>query len=145
MTRCCTSHAASRLLLAAARAGDIDELDRCLEITGSLADKLDQPPLHWVHIYPGAPCERMIAGDTDQAEQLATEAHQIGTDTGEPDANSVFGGQVIIVSLQRGTLGDLAPLIERTAADESRDTRLHRNAGMVACRSVTAPMMHVCS
>ena len=61
-----------------------------------------------------------IAGDTDQAEHLATEAHQIGTDSGEPDAEAIFGGQFIILSLQRGTMGELVPLIEQTVTDNPR-------------------------
>ena len=35
-----------------------------------------------------------IAGDTEQAEQLATEALQIGTDSGQPDAAVFFGAQL---------------------------------------------------
>ena len=37
-----------------------------------------------------------IAGDTDRAEQLATEALQIGTDGGEPDAAIIFGAQFMV-------------------------------------------------
>jgi hypothetical protein len=76
---------------AAAATGDIDEVDRCYEIIQSMAEQLDQPTLTWQ-----APVTRsalaQIAGDTDQAEQLATEALQIGTDSGEPDAATIFGG-----------------------------------------------------
>ncbi len=56
----------------AARALDIDEMDRCLEIMGSRAAQLDQPMLNWVHSYARA-VRAQIAGDTDQAEQWATE------------------------------------------------------------------------
>ena len=56
---------------AAARAGDIDEMDRCFEIIGSLAEQLDQPILNWVHSFTCA-LRAQIAGDTEQAEQLAT-------------------------------------------------------------------------
>ena len=59
----------------------------------------------------------LIAGDTDRAEQLATEALQIGTDGGQPDAVIVFGAQFMIVSILRGTLSELVPLIEQTVAD----------------------------
>jgi tetratricopeptide (TPR) repeat protein len=59
----------------------------------------------------------LIAGDTDRAEQLATEALQIGTDSGQPDATVIFGAQLAIVSWQRGTMGELVPLIEQMAAE----------------------------
>ena len=50
-----------------------------------------------------------IAGDTEQAEKLATEALQIGTDSGQPDAIFIYGAQLGAVSFQRGTYGELAP------------------------------------
>ena len=68
-------------------------MDRCFEITGSLAEQLDQPTLNWAHTFTRA-LRAQIAGDTDQAEQLATEALQIGTDGGQPDAAIFFGAQL---------------------------------------------------
>jgi tetratricopeptide (TPR) repeat protein len=101
---------------AAARAGDIDELDRCLELGGSLASQLNQPTLTWQHRIWCA-TRALIAGDADRGEQLATEALQIGTDAGEPDATALFGGQLMSASRLRGTIGELVPLIEQGAAD----------------------------
>ena len=98
-------------------AGDIDEMDRCIEIMGSLAEQLDQPILSWTNTFHLSK-RAQIAGDTDLAEQLATEALQIGTDCGQPDAAFFFGGQLLVVSAQRGTMGELIPLIEQMV-DES--------------------------
>lgn len=92
--------------------GDIDEMDRCIEIMGSMADQLDQPTLSWTNTFHLAK-RAQIAGDTDLAEQLATEALQIGTDCGQPDAALFFGSQLLVVSAQRGTMGELIPLIEQ--------------------------------
>ena len=77
----------------ASRALDIDEVDRCLDIMGSLAEQLDQPTLSWVHTSPRA-LRAQIAGTTEQAEQLATEALQIGTDSGQPDATLFYTAQL---------------------------------------------------
>jgi class 3 adenylate cyclase/tetratricopeptide (TPR) repeat protein len=101
---------------AAARAGDIDEMDRCREIMGSVAEQLDQPMLIWGYTYMRA-LRAQLAGDSDRAEELATEALQIGTDSGQPDVASIYGAQIVMVSAQRGTLGDLVPLLEQMAAD----------------------------
>ena len=103
-------------LITAGRAGNIDEMDRCYEITGSLADQLNQPPLNWANTLTRA-WRAQIAGDTDQAEQLATEALQIGTDSGQPDATIFFGAQLIMVNFQRGTISELLPRIEQMAAE----------------------------
>jgi class 3 adenylate cyclase/tetratricopeptide (TPR) repeat protein len=108
--------AASARALAVGRAGDIDEMDRCFEIGGSRAEQLDQPSLNWWHSYARA-MRAQIAGNTEEAEQLATEALQRGTGSGQPDATRFFGAQLMVVSIQRGTTEELAPLIEQTAAD----------------------------
>jgi hypothetical protein len=103
---------------AAVRAGDLEEFDRCMEIHGSLAERLGQPTARWAHASRRA-MRAMIAGNPDEAEHLATEALRIGTDGGEPDAAVMFGAQLMIVSLQRGTVGKLVPLIEQAAANMS--------------------------
>ena len=108
--------AASGRRFAAACAGDIAEMDRCLEIKRPLVEQLDQPFLNWVHALQTA-TRALIAGDSGRAEQAATEALQIGTDGGEPDAFIVFGAQTIMVNLWRGTLGGLVPLIKQVIAD----------------------------
>jgi len=100
----------------AARAGDIGEMDRCIEIHGSMAEQLDQPIFHWGHTFLCS-MRAQLAGDTDRAEELATEALRIGTEGGQPDAAIIFGGQLMIVSGQRGTMSELAPLIEQMAAE----------------------------
>jgi hypothetical protein len=99
-------------------AGDIDEMDRCIEIMCALAEQLDQPILSWTNTFHLAK-RAQIAGDTDLAEQLATEALQIGSDCGQPDATLFFGGQLIIASAQRGTMGELIPLIEQMVDETS--------------------------
>ncbi len=99
----------------AARAGEIDEMDRCIEIHGSMAEQLDQPIFHWGHTFLCS-MRAQLAGDTDRAEELAAKALRIGTEGGQPDAAIIFGGQLMIVSGQRGTMSELAPLIEQMAA-----------------------------
>ena len=100
----------------AARSGDSDEMLRCIGIHGSMAEQLNQPILNWGHAFISA-VPAQIAGDTDEAEGLATEALQIGKESGQPDAETIFGAQLIIVCGQRGTMSDLAPLIEQMAAE----------------------------
>ena len=49
--------------------------------------------------------------------RFATEAFQIGTDNGEPDAALIFGAQLALASYQRGTMGELVPFIKEAAAE----------------------------
>ena len=100
----------------AARSGDIDELDRCLGIHGAMSEQLGQPVFTWGHTFLQAQ-RAFIAGDTDRAEKLATDALQIGTESGQPDAAIIYGTQLIMVRGQRGTMNELIPLIEQMASD----------------------------
>jgi len=100
----------------AARAGDLEEMDRCIAIHGTMADQLNQPVFDWGHLFVRS-LRAQIAGDTDLAEQYATEALQVGTAGGQPDAAIIFGAQFNIVSGQRGTQSELTPLIEKMASE----------------------------
>jgi class 3 adenylate cyclase len=108
--------AASGRRFTAACSGDIVEMDRCFEIKSPLVEQLDQPFLTWVHTLQRT-TRALIAGDTNEAEKWATEALQIGIDGGQPDAAVIFGAQFIMVSLWRGTLGDLIPMIMQAIDD----------------------------
>jgi DNA-binding SARP family transcriptional activator len=110
----CTAASGRRYI--AACDGDIEEMDRCLEIKRPLVERLDQPFLNWVHTLQLA-TRALITGDADEAERLAADALQIGSDGGQPDAIVIFGVQMIMVNLWRGTLNDLLPLIEQAVVD----------------------------
>ncbi len=97
-------------------AGDIDELDRCSAVMKSLVEKLDQPMLRWSYLIQRTH-RALIAGDTDEAERLATECLYIGTDCGQPDASTIFAMHLLGVNGQRGTSGDLIPVIEEIRTD----------------------------
>ena len=79
-----------------------------------MAGQLDQPSLNWLKTLSRA-TRALVAGDADVAEQLATEALQIETDSGEPDAATIYGPQLIGVNFERGTLDEFVPIIEQSA------------------------------
>jgi hypothetical protein len=120
--------AASGRRYTAACSGDIEEMDRCFAIKEPLVAQLDQPFLLWVDILQRS-TRALIAGDTTDAERLAGEALKIGMDGGEPDAPVAFGMQMLMVSLWRGTMGDLVPLIEQAIKD---------NPGLLVFRAALA-------
>ncbi len=110
----CTAASGRRLIAGAS--GDIQEMDRCFEQKGRLLLQIDFPFLNWVHMLQRA-TRALIAGDSSLGEEFALRALQLGNDGGQPDAAVVFGIQLIMVNLLRGTLGTLIPLIEQTVAD----------------------------
>jgi tetratricopeptide (TPR) repeat protein len=107
----------------AANNGDIEEVDRCLALSDAVVSRLGQPTLAWAHSFLRA-TRAQIAGDVDEAEQFAQLALAYGSESGEPDAALLFGSQFIMAAWQRGTAGELVPLIEQAAADNPRVTVL---------------------
>lgn len=96
---------------AAVRANDIKEADRCFVIAGQLVRQLELPPLRWEYTFHMSK-RAQVAGDLAEAERLAGEAVSIGAGCGQPDAQMCFGVQLAAINWMRGTLGDLAPLLE---------------------------------
>jgi len=96
---------------AAIRANDIAEADRCYAIAGGLVRQLDLPPLRWEYAFHMSK-RAQLAGDLAEAERLAGEAATIGASCGQPDAQTFFGVQLAAVAWMRGTMGDLAPLLD---------------------------------
>jgi class 3 adenylate cyclase len=94
--------------------GNLEDLDDCLAIYSEMNERLDQPFLRWgFSLFQGLKAQ--ILGDTDAAERRASEALQIGTEAGLPDVNFFFTANLPGIALQRGTLGELIPLVEQMA------------------------------
>jgi hypothetical protein len=106
--------------IAAVSTGDIHEVDRCIEIIGSMAEQLDQPTLNWLNTFIPA-ARAMIAGDTDQAELLARKALQMGTDGGH-------GSMFESACAQHLTLGE-------RGAQEAKRPRSAAHSGQEARRA----------
>ena len=101
-------------LYAATMAGDIDEGDRCNENLNSMAERLDQPTLHWISSLNSA-VRAMIAGDAELATQRSIEALKLGIEGGEPDAEAVHIAQLSPISGIKGTRGELISQFEALA------------------------------
>ena len=100
---------------ACAQAGRVSEMGACTDLMRELVARLNQPVLTWVHTF-GLAWLEIVSGETDSAERFAGEALQIGTDSGQPDAEFIYGGQLMMIHYQRGTLNVLSDLMEDMAA-----------------------------
>lgn len=94
-------------------AGDIEGCNELFTKLEDLVERLGEPTLQWSQMHNNA-IQAMIIGDIAGADAISVAALQFGLDNGEPDAMSYFGVQQMLICLQRGNLGDLAPLIEET-------------------------------
>ena len=104
--------------ISAIQSGDLGHASTCLDLMRSISERLRQPILMWVTAFHEA-AQALVIGDCERAEELATEALQIGTDSGQPDAASFYGSQMVIVRHQQGRLGEFLPVITGVAAEMS--------------------------
>ena len=72
-------------MVPAVESADLAEFTRCVDKQTALAAQIGQPTLRWLSTnYQSG--RVLLAGDAEEAEALADEALQIGTETGQPDA-----------------------------------------------------------
>ena len=102
--------------LAAVQAGDFEMAHRCLATMHAVIERLRQPTMIWVTLFNDA-ADALLSGDPDRAEELATAALEIGTESGQPDAFGFYGAEMIGVRRQQGRYGELVPMIEQVAAE----------------------------
>ena len=102
--------------ITAVAAGEPETPGACLDRMRSISERLRQPILMWVTAFHEA-AEALVVGDHERAESLTTEALQIGTESGQPDALTFYGSQMLIVRHQQGRLGELVPVIETVATE----------------------------
>ena len=121
-------HACSQAQINAIQAGDFDLAARCLDTMRALSGRLRQPTLMWMTSFKDAG-DALMAGDATRAEQLATAALQLGTDSGQPDAFAIYGSQLMYIRHQQGRLGELVALIEQAVTE---------NPGLPAFRPILA-------
>ena len=104
-----------RRAMVALEAGLLDEVDACLERSEALSASVGQPVLRWSVLFARA-WRRLLIGDFEVAEALALEALQLGNDTGQPDAATIFGSQLVGLRWCQGRLNEVVDLVSSIAA-----------------------------
>jgi class 3 adenylate cyclase/tetratricopeptide (TPR) repeat protein len=126
--------AAQNRLFAMASSAERAGIDAAIALAESLAGDIGQPYLTWLVTY-GRCWVALMAGDADEADRLATSALQIGSDSGQPDAFTVYGGNLLNIRWHQGRMEEMLPLIEQAAAD---------NPGVPAFQAVYAQTLCEC-
>jgi class 3 adenylate cyclase/tetratricopeptide (TPR) repeat protein len=104
--------------LAAAAYGDanVDEADRAARRRDELAEQSGQPVHRWrTKVMQSA--RVLLAGDLAGAEALASEALQIGKESGQPDAMSGYVINICSIRWHQGKPNEFIPALEKTLAD----------------------------
>jgi hypothetical protein len=92
-----------------------EALEEELAITGAILEQLPYAGFRWTYMYDLA-VQALLAGDLSEAERLATDALTFGMESGQPDAFTIYGAQLLNVRVRQGRLAELIPLIEETVA-----------------------------
>jgi class 3 adenylate cyclase/tetratricopeptide (TPR) repeat protein len=94
--------------------GQFDRFAEHLTTVQAVAEALRQPQIVWEAKFITA-LQAMTRGDATEAEQLATAALEVGTASGQPDAFSFFGSQLMRVRNMQGRYGEMVPLVADAA------------------------------
>jgi tetratricopeptide (TPR) repeat protein len=89
-----------------------EHLDRCAVI----AESVGQPELRWFVRYH-ASCLALLQGRFAEAERLAEDAAQIGSEGGQPDALMIYGAQLACIAAETAREEEVVELIEQSMAD----------------------------
>jgi hypothetical protein len=90
------------------------EAERYLERESQLAEEIREPHARWlteVHHYSRA----IVRGRIGEAAERAESALLLGQEAGQPDAFTVWAGQMFFVQLWQGRVGEWVPVLEQTA------------------------------
>ena len=98
----------------AVRAGQFELARERLATVRAMSEKLRQPVFLWLASLFDASFA-LLHGDTEEGEQLATAALEVGTAGGQPDAFALYGVQLNSTRHEQGRLGELASLIADAA------------------------------
>jgi len=121
-------HAESQSQVNAMQAGDFESAARHLDNLRALSRRLRQPTLTWMTAFKETGMA-VMAGEPDLAEQFASAAFELGSDSGQPDAFTIYGSQLMYIRHQQGRLGEMVSLIDQAVSD---------NPGLPAFRPVLA-------
>jgi tetratricopeptide (TPR) repeat protein len=102
---------------ACAEAGDVDGIDAHLSLVAQKATAVGDPSLTWAVAFIRSG-RAILAGNLEEAETLAAEALQIGSNCGMPEAAWVFAMQMLAIRRQQDRLVEMEEALTR-AADES--------------------------
>ena len=113
----------------ATRAGDFTLAERCLALGQVVSARLQEPTMLWAHTFQEASFA-LQRGEPDRAEELATQALEIGSASEEPDAFTYYGSQLMVARDQQGRLGELVDLIAEVGRTEPRYAGVRSNPAL---------------
>ncbi len=110
----------------AMQAGQFEQAHRCLQNMREASERLHQPTMMWTAAYREA-SYALAEGEPGRAEEFADAALRLGTESGQPDALSIYGTQLMVIRHQQGRMGELVSLAEHVVSTNP-DMPVYRGA-----------------
>jgi tetratricopeptide (TPR) repeat protein len=98
--------------------GDLAAMRRHAAVSEEVAERAPHAPQRW-NVAFNRVLYAVLRGDLDDAERLAEAAYALGSETGQPDAIAIFGGQLVNIRYHQGRFHEMIPLIEQAIAEPS--------------------------
>lgn len=117
---------------ASLQAADFASASQLWLLMEASALELRQPTWRWFERFLAAH-RAMTMADLGGAMQIADEALAIGTETGQPDAFSIYGAQVIQIIRERDEPESLIPVVEGAVAANPNDRFAVLELSRLAC------------
>jgi tetratricopeptide (TPR) repeat protein len=95
---------------------DHDGLSRHGEAVDNEAERVPHATIKWNRMF-NLVWRTILQGDLREAERLAEAALTYGTETGQPDAFTTYGAQLLNIRYLQGRIHELVPLIEQAVAN----------------------------
>jgi tetratricopeptide (TPR) repeat protein len=99
------------------------------ERQAAIAERVGDPAMRSTAAY-NATCVALLHGDLATAEHGAMRALQIGTAGGQPDAEMIFGAQIMHVRLLQGRAAEIVDQLEQSVA---ANPRIPAFKGLLTC------------
>ncbi len=113
-----------------------DAFDETFSRYKQVVERLDQPFFIWLEsMFRGT--RALLAGNLDEAEQLAHATLSVGARMGTPNAEGAFAGQIFSIRREQGRLAELAPALEAAAARHPAVTVYRAGRAAVAAAAGT--------
>lgn len=109
---------AERMLTAMER-GDLATLRAEIAFARMVYDRHPDPQSLWANAFQDVWCA-ILSGDLGHAEALNDAALELGTASGQPDALTIYSGQLANIRYLQGRLDELIPFIEQAIVDAPR-------------------------
>jgi tetratricopeptide (TPR) repeat protein len=106
---------AERMLTAMER-GDLETLRTEIDFARMVYEQHPDPQSLWANTFQDVWCA-ILGGDLENAALLSERAFTLGTESGQPDAMTIYSGQFTNISYLQGRLDELIPLIEQAMLD----------------------------